>query len=191
MKSQTASQIFFILVVIVLFAGALFNIIRSNSLMAKTQKDYGIIINEMEWEYAILGEIVDFSSFRELETGKPFQLMKRSRYLVLFVFPQFNCGQCFYKFNNVLKYIEQKNIQIIVLGWNKENMEKKKKQYFLKYPIYYSNDLKWYESKGLINGPRLLLLDGNSFRVVNTFSATYFLQNIETRYSEFIAKLNN
>ena len=69
-------------------------------------------------------------------------------------------------------------------------MIQKKSQYNIEYPIYYTDSLEWFIKHKIEKGPRLILLDADNMKVINLFSALYFIDDVEQKYVEFIEQVN-
>lgn len=184
-------NILFWCILCVLFLATAFNFIRSQKVIKGIQNEYMTFRQAQLTEWALAGKFMDYSSFKKLENEKEvFTSQGKERYTLLFLFPQLICEQCVYAYDNILSTMEGKHVRIAVLGLDRDAMKRFQKKYELAYPVYYTESVEWFESKKMIEGPLLILLDGRTGAVLCVSPAYSVVEEPEKEFAAFIKVLD-
>jgi hypothetical protein len=189
MENKTKNILFWSVLVVLLLVTA-YNFIRSQKVIKTVQNDYEAFRQAQIAEWDLAGKTLDYTSFQGLDKKEPFSARGKERYTLLFIFPQLICEQCVYAYDNILRTLEGTYVRITVLGLNREVMKGLQKKYELDYPVYYTDSAEWFESKKMIEGPLLILLDGRTGIVLRVSPAFSFLEEPEKEFAELIKVLD-
>jgi len=189
MENKKKTILFWSILAVLLLATA-FNFIRSQKIITTVQEDYEVFRQAQIAEWNLTGKTLDYTSFKNLENEEAFKAQGKERYTLLFLFPQLICEQCVYAYDNILRTLKGAYVRIAVLGLGREVMTGLQKKYELNYPVYYTDSAEWFESKKMIEGPLLILLDGRTGIVLRVSPAFSFVQDPEKEFAELIKVLD-
>ena len=189
METKKKNIVFWSILAVLLLATA-FNFIRSQKVLKAVQADYSAFRQAQLAEWELTGGILDVTSFKGLENEESFKAPGKERYTLLFLFPQLICEQCVYAYDNILRTLAGTHVRIAVLGLDRDKMRGLQKKYELNYPVYFTDSAEWFESKKMIEGPLLILLDGRTGIVLRVSPAFSFLEEPEKEFAELIRVLD-
>lgn len=182
-----------ILLVIILFL-AFWKIYKANKVI-NNYKDKLLKIKTLKkkynQKYLYIGRKLTLNNFKSLKNNKSLKLIKNdSKYLFLLIITKYNCPKCISKFVYNLNRFYDENVQILITGYNKNNMYKRKKQYHIKKPIFYINKYSWFENNNFNKGPIAVILDRNTRKILNIFKGVTFINDREVKIVRYLKYLN-
>jgi len=177
--------------IIILFVINFHILIKNYKKVEKYKEEYIKIRQDFKLKYSLLGRKIKLNNFSGInEKSNIIKKEKKYKYILLMVLPKINCGQCISKFAYYLNNLKNRKIKSFIIGFDKENMIRKKRQYLFEKEVFYINDYNWFNEYGIKKGPILLILDLETNKVLNLFYGLYFIEDLENKFMEYIDKLN-
>src|SRR6056297_372323 len=150
-----------------------------------------VIKNKYSKKYSSIGRKLNLNNLKSLKNNKKLNLMaKDSKYIFLLLITKYNCPKCISKFVYKLNRFSDNNVQILIAGYNRKNMYKQKKHYYIKKPIFYIKKYEWFENNKFTKGPIAIIMDRKSQRILNLFNELNFINESEIKIVEYVKYLN-